>query len=80
MITDWLLWPLLATVEWAVNSLPDGEPIDVPGVSTLALWIARVDSLIPISEPLGAAMGVLSAVVLFVAARLVLTAWNLVWP
>jgi hypothetical protein len=80
VVTDFLIAPLLAVLQWAVNALPDGQPVSIPGVGPLVTWISRVDSLIPISGPLTFAMGMLGLVVVFVGVRLLLTAWNLVWP
>jgi hypothetical protein len=81
MITDAIVGWVLSAVSAAINLLPDGQPVSgMPGVGPLLLWLGRVDSLVPISGPLTFAMGVLGAGVAFVAVRLILTAWNLVWP
>lgn len=79
MITDALLsfagW--LAGVVGGI--LPDGH-LSLPAVGGVTTWIAKVDSLVPVTGVLSVALGVLAAVVLFVTVRLVLVVWNLVWP
>lgn len=79
MVTDALISPILAIVEWVVGLIPEYSP-DFGGVSSVVVWIARLDMLIPIAQPLTVMLGVLSGVLVFVLGRLVLTLWNLVWP
>lgn len=80
MVTDAVLAPLLAMVQAVVGWLPEGQPLTVAPIDSVWLAIAQVDSLVPIMGPLIAMLGVLSAVVVFIAVRLVLTVWNLIYP
>lgn len=80
MITDFVLGWMLGLWNDAVGILPDGSDITIPGLGTLTLWLARVDSLVPIAGPLSLMLGILSAVGIFITVRLVLTAIQVVKP
>ena len=79
MVTDAVLGPLFVLAEWVLAQLPSA-PVTVPGAGAMLLWVGRVDSLVPIAEPLTFAAGLGAVAVVFVVIRLVLTMWNLVWP
>lgn len=80
MVTDKILtfgsWVLGLFTEF----LPDSGHLSLPVVGPLGEFLGKLDTLIPILGPLQLAMTVLSAVVAFVALRVLLTLWNLVWP
>jgi hypothetical protein len=80
MVTDAILRPLLSVVDFAFGLLPRAAPMALPGGGALAQQLAGLDSLIPIGGPLRIALGILSAVVVFMLVRLILTVWNLIWP
>lgn len=79
MITDALLAVVSTLASWIDAALPDGH-LSLPSLGGLGTVLGKVDSLVPIAGPLAAAVLVLSAVVVFVALRLILVLWNLVWP
>lgn len=79
MVTDAILNPILLAVEWFVNLIPVWSP-SFGSAGAIAVWIARVDSLIPIAGPLNAMLGVLSFGLVFVLVRIGITVWNLIWP
>lgn len=79
MVTDALLRPLLGVLQWVIDTLPVWSP-NFGSVSAIVVWIGRVDSLVPIAGPLSVMLGVLAFGVVFVLVRMVLLAWNLVWP
>lgn len=79
MVTDALIAPFLYTLEYLIGLIPNWSP-NFGGVEAITVWIARVDSLVPIAGPLNVMLGVLAFGVVFVLVRLVLTLWNLVWP
>ncbi len=80
MITDAILTVLSAVVGFLTSALPDGQPLTLPGASGLASAVGKVDSLVPIAGPMQALLGVMAAALVFVAVRLVLVIWNLLWP
>jgi hypothetical protein len=80
MVTDALLAPLLALAQWVVDTLPDGQALALPSLDGVWSAMAGLNSLLPVSEVVIAALGLLSLVVVFLAVRLVLVLWNLVWP
>lgn len=79
MVTDALISPFLYTVEYLIGLIPEYSP-DFGAVDSIVVWVARVDSLIPIAGPLSVMLGVLALGVVFVIVRLALTVWNLIWP
>jgi hypothetical protein len=79
VIVDLLVAAGLSVWNFAVGLLPTGH-LDLPGASGLADVLGGVDSLIPIRGPLLLALGVLSAVVVFVVVRVVLIVINIVLP
>ncbi|MEN1974662.1 hypothetical protein AAHH18_06025 [Cellulomonas sp. P4] len=80
MITDALLAPILAAVQWVVDLLPEGQALNIGPVEVAWKAVRQADSLVPIMGPTVAMLGLLSAVVVFVIVRLLLTVWNLIWP
>ncbi|WP_263118596.1 hypothetical protein [Cellulomonas sp. RIT-PI-Y] len=80
MVTDAILAPLLAVVQWVVDMLPTGEPLSLGPVDGLWTAVRQFDSLIPVMGPVVVMLGLLSAVVAFVVVRLILTVWNLIYP
>jgi hypothetical protein len=80
MIVDAIAAPILAIVQWALGLLPRGEALPLPDSSGLWELLAGFDSLVPIWPVLYAGLGLLSAAVVFVTIRIVLTVWNLIWP
>jgi hypothetical protein len=79
-ITDEFLGVILGVVSGLVDSLPKGQPLDLPGVGGFWGVVTGVDSLVPILGPVYMAAGLLAAMVVFVGVRMVLTVWNLIWP
>lgn len=80
MVTDSILAPLLAVVARVLNLLPDGTAFTLPAISGLWDWLLDFNTLIPVYGPVVAMLTVLSAVVVFVTVRLILTIWNLIYP
>jgi hypothetical protein len=80
VITDALLAPLLALARWLANTLPDGQPLDTSGVAGLRDWLAGLNSLLPVAEVMGAALGLLAAVLVFLLVRLVLVVRHTLLP
>lgn len=80
MVTDALLQPLINVVAYVVGLLPDGQPVALPPISGLWDWLRDFDSLIPVMGPVTFFLALVSAVVVFVAVRLTLTVWNLIYP
>ncbi len=80
MITDAILVPVFEAVAYVMGLLPRGGSLPLPPLTPLWTVLAQVESLVPIMGPLYAGLGLLSAAVVFVTVRLVLVAWNLVWP
>jgi hypothetical protein len=79
MVTDALMRPLLALVEFLLNLIPDWEP-DLPGVDSMVAKIGQLDSLVPIGGPLQLAATLLGFVGVFVLFRLVLLVRHTVLP
>lgn len=79
MITDALISFVTTIAGWILELLPTGN-LNLPTPQPLVDVLGRVDSLVPIAGPLTAAILVLSAVVAFIAVRLILMLWNLIWP
>lgn len=80
MVIDWLLAPILDAMNAAVGSLPTGQPLSLPAIDVLWSQLRGLDSLIPVMGPITVMLGVLAAGVVFVAVRLVLTVWHLIYP
>lgn len=80
MVTDAILAPLLAVVQWVVDMLPTGQSLSLGPVDGLWTAVRQFDSLIPVMGPVVVMLGLLSAVVAFVVVRLILTVWNLIYP
>jgi hypothetical protein len=80
MVTDFVLAPLIAVVKAALNALPAGSAPSLPSIAPLWTSLAGFDSLVPIGGPLAFMLGLLALGVAFVALRLVLTLWNLIYP
>lgn len=80
MLTDLLLAPLIEAVNAAVDRLPAGQAPNLPDPAGWWSQLQGLDSLVPIMGPLVFMLGLLGLVVVFVAARLILTVWNLIWP
>lgn len=80
MIVDWLLAPLIAAVQWAVDRLPDGHALDLPDLDALWDQVRGLDSLVPVLGVVQVMLGLLAFAAVFVVVRLVLTVWNLIYP
>lgn len=80
MVTDAILAPILAVVAKMVDLLPDGTAFSLPAIAGLWDWLLDFNTLIPVYGPVVAMLAVLSAVVVFVTVRLILTIWNLIYP
>ena len=80
MILDALIGPLLDALSAGLGLLPEGKALDLPNLDGFWNVVAGVDSIVPILGPLVVMMSILSMVLVFMAVRVVLTVWNLVWP
>lgn len=80
MIIDALFAPVLAAITAVVNLLPTGTAFEVGPVEAVWSAVRQVDSLVPVMGPLMAMLALLTAAVGFIALRLVLTLWNLIYP
>lgn len=79
MIVDAVVDFLVGIVEFVAGLLPEHE-ITPPPTGGLVSRLAQVDSLVPIAGPIQVAVVVASAVVVFVAVRLVLMARHVLLP
>lgn len=79
MITDALISFVSTVAGWITELLPT-DHLSLPSAGPVVAVLGRVDSLVPIAGPVSAALIVLSAVVAFIAVRLILMLWNLLWP
>lgn len=80
MVTDFFLGLILSAVEAVVGLLPEGQPLDIPAIDSMVSWIQDLNSVIPVGPVIQAAVALLSLLGVFLAVRLVLTVWNLIWP
>jgi len=80
MVLDFLLNPILNAAEAVTGRMPQGQPLTLPSLDGLWSQLRGFDSLVPVMGPLSLMLGLLALGVVFVAARLVLTVWNLIWP
>jgi hypothetical protein len=80
VITDALARWLAALLAPILDALPDGAPLPLPSFAVVGSTLGAINALLPISGPLQAAVALLGAGVVFVAVRLVLVVWNLLWP
>lgn len=79
MITDLFLAPFLALFGWIVDLLPEYQ-LPAPESSGLVVWLARVDSFIPIASAVTAAVVLLGMVGVFLTWRLVLVVRHVLLP
>lgn len=79
MILDAILVPLFNMVEWVFAKLPAGQPLDLPGFTSVTGTLAKVNSVIPIGPVMQVAVVLLGALVVFVIVRLILVVINIVW-
>lgn len=80
MVTDFFLGLILSAVETVVGWLPDGVALDLPVIDSMVAWIQDLNSVIPVGPVIQAGVALLSLLGVFLAVRLVLTVWNLIWP
>lgn len=81
VIVDAVLGLILSVVEGIFSLLPEAPESSgwLDGVSSFTSGLGQVDSLIPILPVFYVAMGILSAVVVFVIVRVILVIINIVW-
>lgn len=79
VITDAIVGAALALVSGVLGLLPSGH-LSLPSAAGLGDVLAGLDSMVPILAPLQVALGLLAAVLVFMAVRLVLVVVNIVWP
>jgi hypothetical protein len=79
MIWQWLAHAVSAVVTPVVNLLPT-DHLSLPSPAPVASVLTTMNEIVPVAGPLTMAASILSAVSAFVGVRLVLVAWNLIYP
>lgn len=77
---DGLVGFLTGLLRPVIETLPAGAPLPIPDLSGVGRTLGAIDQLVPIAGPLSAALGLLAALGVFIAVRLVLLVWNLIYP
>lgn len=80
MVTDALLAPLLALLNWLETTLPDGAELSTDGLGGVVDHMAALNTMLPVSEMLTLATGLLASVAIFMTVRLVLVVRHTVLP
>jgi hypothetical protein len=79
MLWQWLADAVSGIVTPVVDLLPS-DHLSLPSPAPVAAVLTTMNEIVPVAGPLTMAASILSAVVAFVGVRLVLVAWNLIYP
>lgn len=80
MITDALLAPLVALLNWLESTLPDGAELEPGSVGGVVDYMAALNTMLPVSEMLALSTGLLATVAVFMTVRLVLVVRHTLLP